>query len=162
MLPDIKTILYATDLGHGASAVFRIAVSIAKKYDAKIVMLHAVEPLGTFGKTLLETYLPPDSSSKLEQETLAKVTETINRRLAKFCEDELGKGSSECDFVEDIVVVNAHPATAIKEESEKREVDMIVMGTHSQSPIGEVFMGSIARRVTQIAKMPVLVVPINN
>lgn len=157
---DIKTILYATDLGKGSRPVLRFAVSLAQKYDAKIIMLHALEPLSSYGRTLLDTYLPKESAEKIEQEGLAKVTEIMSKRLHKFCEEELGSGTTESDFIQDIVVINAKSAIAIRDESEKCKADIIVMGTHSQSRLGEMFMGSTARRVTQISNIPVLIVPI--
>jgi nucleotide-binding universal stress UspA family protein len=43
MIPQIKKILYATDLSRNSSYAFRYATDLARKYDAKIVILHAVE-----------------------------------------------------------------------------------------------------------------------
>jgi nucleotide-binding universal stress UspA family protein len=45
MIPQIKTILFATDLSKNAAYAFYFAVQIAKRVEAKIVILHAVEPL---------------------------------------------------------------------------------------------------------------------
>lgn len=42
--PNIKTILYATDLGENTRPVFRLAVSQARRYNARLLMLHVVEP----------------------------------------------------------------------------------------------------------------------
>ena len=45
MIPQIKKILYATDLSKNSSYAFLYAIDMAKKHDAKIVILHAVEPI---------------------------------------------------------------------------------------------------------------------
>ena len=44
MVPTIKKILYATDLGENSSYAFYHAVSAAKALGAKITILYALEP----------------------------------------------------------------------------------------------------------------------
>ena len=43
MIPQIKTILFATDLSKNSAYAFYYAVHMAKRDEAKIVILHAVE-----------------------------------------------------------------------------------------------------------------------
>jgi nucleotide-binding universal stress UspA family protein len=43
MIPQIKKILYATDLSKNSSYAFLFATDMAKRYDAKIVILHVVQ-----------------------------------------------------------------------------------------------------------------------
>ncbi len=45
MIPKIKKILYTTDLTKNSVYAFYYAVDIAKRYNAEIVMLHAIEPV---------------------------------------------------------------------------------------------------------------------
>ncbi len=45
MIPQIKAILYATDLSKNSSYVFLYAIAMARRHDARIVLIHAVEPL---------------------------------------------------------------------------------------------------------------------
>jgi nucleotide-binding universal stress UspA family protein len=56
MLPSLKTILYATDLGRHAPRVLRYALSIARSYGGSIVIVHAVEPLGPAARHMVELY----------------------------------------------------------------------------------------------------------
>jgi nucleotide-binding universal stress UspA family protein len=44
MIPEIKKILYATDLSKNSSYAFLYAADMAKRHNAKIVILHSVEP----------------------------------------------------------------------------------------------------------------------
>jgi len=44
MTPQINNILYATDLSKNSSYAFLYAIDMAKKHDARIVILHAIEP----------------------------------------------------------------------------------------------------------------------
>jgi nucleotide-binding universal stress UspA family protein len=42
IIPEIKKILYATDLSKNARYAFAYAVSLANLYDAKIILLHVL------------------------------------------------------------------------------------------------------------------------
>ena len=48
MIPKIKKILYTTDLSLNSAYVFRYALNSAIKHDAKIDILHVLEPVGVF------------------------------------------------------------------------------------------------------------------
>jgi nucleotide-binding universal stress UspA family protein len=45
MVPQIKKILYATDLSKNSAYAFFYAVDMAKKHNARIVISHTVEPV---------------------------------------------------------------------------------------------------------------------
>ena len=49
MIPQIKKILYATDLSKNSEYAFYYAVDMAKKHDAEIIILHAIEPISDQG-----------------------------------------------------------------------------------------------------------------
>ena len=50
MIPQIKKILYATDLSKNSSYAFLYAVDMAKRHDARIVVLHAIEPIPSYAE----------------------------------------------------------------------------------------------------------------
>ncbi len=45
MIPQIKKILYATDLSKNSSYAFLYAIDMAKRHDARIIILHSIEPI---------------------------------------------------------------------------------------------------------------------
>ncbi len=45
MIPEIKKILFATDLSKHSAYAFFYAIHMAKRDEAKIVIMHAVEPI---------------------------------------------------------------------------------------------------------------------
>ena len=57
----IRTILYATDLGLYAPYVLQHAVSLAQAYKAELYVVHAVEPMGLFAESVLQSYLTADA-----------------------------------------------------------------------------------------------------
>lgn len=44
MIPQVKKILYATDLSKNSSYAFLFATDMARGHDAKIFILHVIEP----------------------------------------------------------------------------------------------------------------------
>lgn len=159
MTQEIKTILYATDLGEHTRPVFRYAIVLAKCVGAKIVMAHAMEPLGTTAKAVIESYLPEGNYQKLHDEGFAKTRALMTSRIEKACEEELGVSAADSQLIEDIVVLEGVPARVLYKEAQKRKAQLIVLGSHGHSRLGELLLGSTARRLTQISKIPVLLVP---
>ena len=45
MIPEIKKVLYATDFSKNSNYAFFYAVDMAKRHNARIVILHSVEPV---------------------------------------------------------------------------------------------------------------------
>ncbi len=155
----IRTILYATDLGQHMRPVFRHAVSLARRCDANIIMLHVVEPLSTTAETMLSLYLPKEKLDAIEHEGMEEVVATMRKRLENYCRDEadICAGDSR---VSDVVVQCGDPSRIINKEAEACGADLIVMGNcASDHRMGKGLIGSTARRVTQDARIPVLMVP---
>ena len=60
MLPAYKTILCCHGFGTQATEVLRHAFGIAKCYDARVVIIHVLEPPNPQAQHMLDTYLPPE------------------------------------------------------------------------------------------------------
>jgi nucleotide-binding universal stress UspA family protein len=157
--PEINTILYATDLGKHMRPVFRHAVTLARLCDARIIMLHVVEPLSKTAETMLSLYLPKEKLDAIEHEGMEEVIATMQKRLENYCRDEadICAGDSR---VSDVVVQCGDASKIINKEASSQKADLIVMGNcASDHRIGKGLIGSTARRVTQDARIPVLLVP---
>jgi nucleotide-binding universal stress UspA family protein len=158
-IPEIKTILYATDMGRHMRPVFRQAIGLAQNYKAQIIMLHVLEPLGSTGEAVLSTYLPGKKIEKLENDGMKKVLKKMKERLESFCHDEMQLCEEKSSMVSDIVVTTGHPADRIPQEAEKHDADIIVIGSCSKGFIRSGLLGSTVRHVTQVSHLPVMVVP---
>ncbi|MCP3882576.1 MAG: universal stress protein [Sulfitobacter sp.] len=159
-IPMIRTILYPTDLGSHMRPAFRFAVSLARQYKAMIVVMHVLEPLNSASRNVIETYLSKKEASKIREEGLKKVEKKMRKRLSQFCEDEMGVSAEKSELISKVVVVMGTPAESIIQEAEERGADLIVMGTHTDLSLGHRLIGSTARKLTHISKIPVLVVPV--
>ena len=159
MLPEIKIILYATDLGPSSPHVFRYALSLAQHHQARITILKAMEPLTTFGQSLVELHISHNSSEQLHAEARAQVKQQLEERLHEFC----AKESCLCDeqLVSGIRVVEGKPAEVILEQARAIDADLIVMGSHHHSALGEALLGTTTQKVLHRSERPVLVVRVS-
>ncbi len=158
-IPKINTILYATDLGEHTRPVFRHAISQARKNEAQIIMVHVVEPLSNAAISVIDSYLSLEKAEKLQKNTMKKVLDMMKQRLEKFCADELEAANVQSSRVNEVIVIAGSPSEEILSVGNKHNVDMIVMGRSTKSLLGNVVMGSTARRVTKLSSVPVLVIP---
>ncbi len=160
MIPKISKILYATDLGPGAPYVFRYALSLARQYDARISILNAMEPLSSFGQSLVELHISHQQSEDIHRQAREHVKKDIVARVEKLCEKELTSDPEGRKRVADILVLEAPPALAIIDEAKRLGADLIVMGTHRHTVLGEALLGTTAHKVLHMAEIPVMLVRI--
>jgi len=158
MLPEIKRILYATDLSEGSSHVFRYALSLARRYQAQVSILHVVEPLTTFGQSLVELHISHQASENLHTEIRGQLLDKIKAQLHSFCEAEACV--AEEDLVESINVIEGQVAMTILKQAAEIDADMVVMGTHQHSAVGETLLGTTAHKVLHNCAVPTLLVRI--
>jgi nucleotide-binding universal stress UspA family protein len=158
MIPEIKKILYATDLSENARHAFAYAASLANRYQGKITVLHVMEELPHSAQMRVAAIVGKEKWQEMQKENEGEVLSEIRTRVEEFCKD-VSNGLPECPFiVEEIIVKSGIPADEILAQSKGKECDMIVMGTHGHGIIGNVLMGSVARRVVRRSKIPVLVI----
>jgi nucleotide-binding universal stress UspA family protein len=162
MLPNIQTIIYATDLEEHARPVFRHAVGLAERYSATIVLLHVIEPLSPSAQSLVASVLPEGMPESLRREGMERVRNKIEVRLNQFCEDELGMQPNDCRIIKDARVVEGRIAATILSQAADVNADVIVMGTHGRTGVSEMFLGSVAHQVVHRSRLPVFLVPLES
>jgi nucleotide-binding universal stress UspA family protein len=160
MKSKIKTILYATDMGDRMRPVFRYAIEMAKIHEAKIVMLHVLEPPSSGVLVAIDVYMPNINAKEVLKKGMKEALKKMQLRLNNFCEDEHIKNPEDCEIISKVKVVSGKPAESIIDQAEKLGANLIVVGTNTTPSIGSNLIGSTARKVTQLSKMPVLVVPV--
>lgn len=157
--PQIKTILYATDLSNHTRPVFRYALDMAKYYGAEILMFHVVEPMSSTARAVIDTYLSEGLSDELEKKSKKELLATMKIRLEEFYANDCDSDLKASVSVKEIRVVSGKPSEEILRVTEEENVDMIVMGKSSRKLRGMGMMGSSARRVNRYSTVPVLVIP---
>ena len=157
-IPEIKKILYATDLSENARHAFGYAMSLGNRYGAGITILHVLEDLSPFADSLVINILGQQKWDELRNANEQKAIDTIKKRLTSFCE-EVSRDLPECPFITDEILVKVgNPVEEIMDLVERGDYDLIVVGAHGHGIMGGALMGSISRRVVRRSKKPVLVI----
>ncbi|MBI4763003.1 MAG: universal stress protein [Deltaproteobacteria bacterium] len=160
MIPEIKNILYATDLSKNSSYAFLYAVDMATRHKAKIVILHSVAPARYLYSEEMSFQMLEllEKSKKAEQ---AMDLGEIKNYLQKFCEKTENQIGPPCvELVSKILVPLGHPVEEILNAADKENCDAIVLGTHGKGFLKHTFLGSVAEAVLARTRKPVLVVPL--
>jgi nucleotide-binding universal stress UspA family protein len=144
---QIKTILFPTDFSNGARAAMDHAISLAKDYNAKLILLYVIQDI-----SIAEWYIPSSIS----------VTDLVED-MQKSAWNEMNKWNTEVSAkVKDVetMVVRGVPFAEIIKTAKNKNADLIVIGTHGRTGIDHMLFGSTAEKVVRKAPCPVLTVRI--
>jgi nucleotide-binding universal stress UspA family protein len=137
-----QTVLWATDGSRAAERALAVARSIAKTYNAKLVVTHVSVILGG-----------PPLAVKAAQETADAIKADLQRKV-----DDLKRDGVTVEFASPEMTTHG-PAHAIAEFAREAGADLIVAGTSGSSRLVRVLVGSVTRRLLELAPCPVLAVP---
>ena len=168
MVPEIRKILFTTNLSKESRHAFDYAVSLAAKYGASITILYVMEEsywsTGDYVKNILGEEKWQQLRDSQEQEArqilIGKKKEgaLIREALDNFCK-EAEKDHKECDFLlDDIIVTSGVVVDEIIHTAEQQKCDLIVMGYHVRGQFEEAILGSTVRRALRRSKIPVMLV----
>lgn len=158
MVPQIKKILYATDLSKNSAFAFQYALDIAQKHGAKIIILHAIEPIPPIVKHYVKGFVDEIKWEEKVQYEQKTAIEEIGKRLQNFCDREAQKGLPCADLVSTILVRPGHPVEEILKVAEEEACDLLILGTHGKGFLKQTFLGSVARSVLDRTRKPVFIV----
>ena len=141
---DVRRILVPVDFSKHAEAVVAWAAHLAEEHGSEIVLLH-VYHLPVEFQQMEGAYLPGDFWNS--------VKEDAKQQLESLGDQLRAQGLSVTEITRE-----GYPATVIEEEVERRQADMIVIGSRGRTGLKHMLLGSIAERVVQKAPCPVLTV----
>jgi len=144
---QIKTILFPTDFSQGARAAMDHAISLARDYNARLILLYVIQDI-----SIAEWYIPSSLS-------VADLVEDMQKSAWKEMDKWAEEVSTRVKDVEKMVVRGVPFAEIIKTARDKN-ADMIVIGTHGRTGIDHILFGSTAEKVVRKAACPVLTVRI--
>ncbi len=160
MIPKIRTVLYATDLSKNSAYAFRYAVNTVRQHNAKIHLLHVIEPHSPQEEALLRTYIEQEEIDRRRREGSENLRLRIEERLKQFADRELQDDPETLKRVVGIHVVQGNPPTEILNMADELGCDIIIMGTHGKGVISHTFLGSVAEKVLHRIRIPVYIIPI--
>ncbi len=144
---QIKTILFPTDFSNGARAAMDHAISLAKDYQAKLILLYVIQDI-----SIAEWYIPSTISA-------GELVEDMQKSAWQEMDKWFAEVSKQVKDVEKMVVRGV-PFVEIIQTAKERNADLIVIGTHGRTGIDHMLFGSTAEKVVRKAACPVLTVRI--
>ena len=137
-----STILFACEIPANHKA-FNFALAQASEFGANLIVFHAYDTLVVAAsETSGIRYYDYATAARTEMQSLEPLAEMV-REAGVRCE---------------VIVRPGLPADQILSFLREREVDRVVMGTHSPGPIGKLLVGSVAEAVLRTARVPVYIV----
>lgn len=142
----MKSILVPIDFSDQAKYAAKVAASIAREVDAKLVLLHMLEiPTGVVD--------PASFGTSNNTPSALLFLDRARQKFATFSSEPFFHG------LEIEESVHFHKAfDGIIAESKEKEVDLIVMGSKGTSGLEEMLVGSNTEKVVRNSEIPVLVV----
>jgi nucleotide-binding universal stress UspA family protein len=141
-----KTVLWATDGSAAAERALPVATSIAQTYGAKLIVIHASVHVG-------ETMFQSPVAVAAAQESADAINEALRRKV-----EDLKRDGVTAEFAS-TEMASRGAAHAIAEFARDQRADLIVAGTSGSSQLVRMLVGSVTRRLLELAPCPVLAVP---
>lgn len=139
----LERILVAVDGSEPSRRALHLAVSIAKKLEARVIIAHSVvwEPLAP-------------SRQRRAMQQLAKEFDEIGRKILKKMNDEVAGSGVEVE----LVLLHGPAGEAVTKFAAAEDHDLVVVGVRGRNLASRLILGSVADRIIRICNRPVLVV----
>lgn len=141
-------IMVATDGSEGADRAIDMAADLAKDTSIQLIIITAMDASVLRRKDI-------DKLARAEGgigEAIEAIANDVLRR-AKERAHQKGAGSVEIQFCW------GDPVEAILETVQTEQVDAIVVGRRGLGTLASLLLGSVSRKLVQLAPCPVIVVP---
>lgn len=140
----IKKIICALDLSQHSALVADYAVTMAKMFDAEVIVVYAAPALTQY----VGFHVPPSSIENFVGEIVAGAEKTMEEFVAEHFQGVKAVGK----------VVNGYAAEEILDLAETSGADLIIMGTHGRKGIDRILFGSVAEKIVKSSPIPVMTV----
>ncbi len=138
---EIKNILFPTDFSEESSYALQYAVDMAKRYGAKLYLLHVVHAIYD------TSWYVPTSIDEIYND----LEKSAQKELERYVEDLRGLNTER-------KVLTGVPYEVIVKFANDNKIDLIIIGSHGRKGIDRILFGSTAAQVVRYAPCPVLTV----
>jgi len=136
-MKEVKNILVAIDYSAMSNEALKRAISIAKKKDAQLIVMHAIEP--SFIELPFLKYVNKDKIKQQVTEKIDQLNTETNLKYILLVESGLAVGT-------------------ITRKAQETKADLLIIGTHGKDDISSNHFGSTALKLIQNTHIPVLVI----
>ena len=139
-----SSILIATDGSKTAENAAALGIKFAQQYGAKVFAVYVINVTASEAILIDEAWATEECVAC--EKTGQRATSSVEEK-AKFAGLEV-----------ESTILKGDPADEIVNFAEKKDVELIVMGTLGKSGVQRFLLGSVAENVVRHSKVPVLVV----
>jgi nucleotide-binding universal stress UspA family protein len=150
---DYKNILFCTDFSEDANIAFLHALNLAKKYGAKLHILHVPHSPFTYSRHIVDEHVPTEKSHDGQAFFDQDIAEQAEKDLMEAYGKRLG------DYKNYLLVIKCGaPDIEIIRYAKHNEVDLIVMGALGRSELDRLVHGSTVANVSKYAHCHVMAI----
>jgi len=143
-----RKILVPIDFSAESDQAFNMALSIAAKYSARIILLHVIS--NRIQQCVADYCIDKNVIDRVMNESIVfsndKLQDIVNKN----------KYIGNVKVIQDVRRGQSHEE--ILKEAGEREIDLIVIASHGKTALKKYFIGSVAEKVMNEAKCPVLLI----
>ena len=136
---NLNRVLIPHDFSETSQAAVKYGVEFARKFGARLYVLHVGERLQA--EMAMEFPLGLDAEAAIRERMLRVLTPLEHTELKP-----------------EFAVAVGTPATEIVRYAKEQKIDMIVMGTHGRGLVAHAVLGSVAEKVVRHAPCAVMTV----
>lgn len=138
----IERILVAVDGSDPARRALRLAIDLARRYEARLTVLHVIAPV----------FVPPDLPVSVD--TLQEAQRLHGQRITDAAVEEARVGGAKADGL----CTSGPPSDVIVQTADSPDVGLVVVGSRGLGGVRRMVLGSVSDRVARLSPRPVLVV----
>jgi nucleotide-binding universal stress UspA family protein len=145
---EMKNILVTIDFTESEALLIDKAFEFAKSFDSKLWLMHVAAPDPDFvGYDVGPQYIRDIRAKKLRKE---------HKLIQEYANTLKGKGVDS-----DGLLIEGATVEMIIKESEKLNVELIIVGHHEHGFFHNLFEGSSSSKIIKRSKIPILIVPLS-
>ncbi|GAB4575323.1 MAG: universal stress protein [Anaerolineae bacterium] len=141
-----RRILVPLDGSDWSESAIPHAIQIARSHDAEIILLTAYQkPMHEY-------------EDQMALANVTQISDQIRDRARNYMmarRNELRAQGVNASF---IIVEGKPPADAICEYVEQENIDLVIMSTHGRTGLARFLFGSVAQKVLQAVRVPVMLI----
>jgi len=149
-MEGFRKILYPIALTDVSPKVATYVVTMAKKFDAEVHLLHVLRRFDWFVDTYVSDPPKPDFkriASDFESQVLSQAQKKLDAFIESYFKDVR---------IEKAAVVSGTNYKQIIQYVESEKIDLIIMGTGTT--LQKVMFGAVAEKVSRLASVPVMLI----
>ena len=147
-----ENILFCTDFSEDANIAFLHALDLAKKYNAKLHLIHVPHSSYAYCRHIVDEHVPEGAAGGE-----AFFTEEIEKAAESALKEEYKKKLG--DFEDYLYIIRSgSPDIEIIRYAKKNDIDVIVMGTLGKSEQDRIVHGSTVANVSKYAHCHVIAI----